>query len=524
MQYLLLVALLAEVIALYFTIYQFGYVSAWLFAEPLSSVTLAHVSGHIVVNPFPNPDGWWQSAVDAYSIEVGHTSVYLFLQQVTGVSSINLFSLPFSALGIGLCILALAVISSKFRGPGIAGAVMSFSWFVFPIILFSPFVFYFYTEWEGYFLGYMFFFLFLYSLKSSHASGRFSLLAAVILGIQFLYYHTVAYTSVMYLFVVVTYISVLRLGSRLDASVRIPVYFLVIGVSYFYLDPNFQAAFIYAGPFITNPLSFVNIFYSFYEHTNFFSGLTTGLGLEGKIATLLPLIVLLGVGLILFMSSVLRKISLKGNFSTIDAGIDSLFLSGILSLIVNAAGSGGLPRPTEGYYFLFLAIPFMVSRQMQGRDASKPRRIWHLAAPVAFLILIIASSTIIISDPLWGKSRPTTASDMELANWAAPRFTSTFFADAFVLNVMMINYPRSPVATALTSPDNIVQFSSLYNGPDGFIALMEGLHAEFAIVTGSDTTSSFNLINEGLRPIPNYFSSYPFVVLYSNGRDIVVGY
>ncbi|MCL0057493.1 hypothetical protein M1N05_00285 [Dehalococcoidales bacterium] len=537
---LCLLVSLSGILLLYTWLYEKNFVSGWIFAKPLANVWFTENSGRLIIEPFQNPQEWWQASINTSSYYFVNTLIYLMLHQVTGVELLKLFSYPFSAIGLGIVLLSVGFLFTRLKSftpiSWKLGLFISISCFA----LFHSWFVWISNSWIAYFLGYMMIGTLLNALLENRHRVFYSGLTILFLWLQFKTYHTVAISSFILLILISIYAIILKALFRTNyqwASVSSFFHLAILALAFLYLEPLFDTLIKFSLPLFSQ--DFIELFLRFFENLQhkrgFFDPLVVGRTIEGRIFQMLPL------ALLFITASYLFSLRLIGRKQTapIDLIVDGLYLASIVALSSHLIISG-IPRPTESYYFLSIGTPLMIARHFQysyrGAKTHSPltKRGFLRISPLpsrwllliaTFIVTIVLSSLILASDPLLKERYRDLQAQITMAKWVSEKIERRFFADAHFTNLVLIYNPKVNVFSPHVLPfeESLKQFRDLYSGPSQFASKLAKWNCEIAIIKRNNITSALFLNDVFLKALPNYdFMISPFAIIYTDANNKVI--
>ena len=504
----------SSVVSIEMTLYQPSYISAWLFAEPLAQVSLTQSTGHLLWQPFIEPTTWMQTAINSNSIEFGHTILYKVLGDIFDLHGLGLFSLPITMLGFLSIILTLVALFSSLSKIYPLGQNLALLLSGSLILVFANSVLYAYTEWPGYLLGYLTLYsLVRYSSRSGSRPGTWLGMFTLFVSALFLYYHTIAYSMVLFLVVTLIISTTLRFLFGRGGLVTMPIFgSTIIGLAILFIDPNFSNVFLYGYPLVKNPFGLLALLAQ--------SGSVTGTNVIGfspqaRLLEIILVAALFVLGLILLVIDSLPRLR-EGYYNPMDLVLDSLYVSSIVAVLIEA--SGGLLRYTEGLFFLSIALPLYLTRHI-----SRSRKGGHLGASrsswiATFFVLVLILST---SAAIWNSPNlshlATTNEDVNVSNWTIRYINNRVFVDSYIANAIL---SRSPTTNVYTSNLDPADFVKLYENFTQFKSALAGWGTNYVLVRHSDISFALALENFDAPPLPrSYLTNAQVDTIFSNGND-----
>lgn len=535
---LVIAALAIGLAVVQFALVQRDYVTAWTFAKPVSLVELAQETGRLSFGPFESPEPWIEETYEAHSRRWGTTVLFVALSDITGAEVQDLAWA--SPLGVAPFLLALLFLFSRFgwAKPSVRAA---FALAALGFVLNYQMIIWFYHGggWPGTSLAFLMIgALFAFEMTSR---GRWIYAAAAIafLLLQFPIYHSTAVISFMLLAILAGYALLLRLATALRAPAspahrqirrRFDHYsnLAIIGSAMVFIDPIFGFMLEGLGPIVQSPGStFSNFFVSYFEGDNFFNPNFTGFEFGTRVALMAPLLYMLVAATLLWLWDVYRFLR-AGETAEGQLVAHALYLTAVVTM-ASSLMFGGSPRATEPYFFVILAFPLLLFRPWRALPPG-PRVSGSRAALALGVVLVTAGSLVVVLRDPYTSQADTTATEAAAGRWAARNADISYFADAKLANLALIEDPETPVLAPLVNGVTIRELQGVfYAGP---AALAEGLRARGArlallsernIEGHGHAKPALFMINEPIRALPDYnFQAAGFGTVYDNGAERVL--
>ena len=537
---LVLAPFLVGVLVIQVAFVQRGYTTAWAFAKPVALVELAQETDRLDFGPFGAPEPWIEETYEAHSQRWGTTVIFTVLADVTGADAEDVTWA--TALGVVPFLLALLFLFSRQGWASRGLATFAFLLAALGFVLNYAVIIWFYHGggWPGTSLLFLMIgALFAYECVTSR---RWLYAAAVIvfLLLQFPIYHSTAVISFGFLVVLAAYALLLRLIPMLKPSATTPAqpqprrqlehYFhlAAIAAAAIFLDSIFGFILDGLGPIVESPGgTFFDFFVAYFNGDNFFTADFVGFSFSTRVALFAPLIYMIAVSAVLWM----RELYEFRRTRTLAQGqiiIHSLFVASLLTL-ASSLWFGGAPRPHESYFFILLAFPLLLLRPWAALPHAATLSKARLVAGTGSVAIAAISMLLILSDP-FSQQPYTSGSEGAAGRWAAQNVETSYFADAKLANLALIEDPHTPVLSPIDPPGRIEALREIfYAGPVAFAEGLRATGAEFALLSNRNIEGQGHpkpaifLMNAPIRPLPDYdYTSKPFGVIYDSGDQRVI--
>lgn len=488
-----------------------NYWQYWTFAKPFSQVSIAQVSGHIVINPITSPSTWIQGAINSESVRVADTSFFLVLHLVTNIPAINFETSPLPIALITLSLFFFYKRTCMFYRPAM---LVGLTFFVFNYSLLPSYRFA-----QGWLSVTLFILVLGLTVGYLNGSNKRKVLDSLLL-LLLIVPISLIYSAIGWeLYFVFPSLVLVGLGISLLARNRrrhalvLSTFFasaLVAVVTELFNDP---LASNFVPEVINSPRSFILFYNSLFANSGYTNPLVEGYSLISRAMLILPAVILLILSGYSTVSIALH--SRRANSPSFEQSWTFLVLVG-LALVAFLIGVvvTGAPRPAEGSLLLVLAAPplFFTSRKFKFSPAS-------LAVLVVLIVMPVTGFVVVNADPVVSTFYVHTQ-DVAAVSFLSPRLSEPYFADAWLTSLFAVNNPNTPIAyrPIYVTNGSISSDDFLYEGAQSTYQGLRQMGSSSLILRNADFQIQFITPNIGLKRLPPVEYSAPlFDLVYYNG-------